>query len=57
MKPNANQESNNIKDSTLSQQESGEFELFQNEEEINQFIDQATEDLFQWIEDTETRSD
>jgi len=57
MKPNANQESNNIKDSTLSRQESGEFELFQNEEEINQFIDQATEDLFQWIEDTETRSD
>jgi len=57
MKPNANQESNNIKDSTLSQQESGEFELFQNEEEINEFIDQATEDLFQWIEDTETCSD
>jgi len=57
MKPNANQKSNNIKDSTLSRQESGEFELFQNEEEINQFIDQATEDLFQWIEDTETRSD
>ena len=57
MKPNANQESNNIKDSTLSQQESGEFELFQNEEEINEFIDQATEDLFQWIEGTETCSD
>ena len=50
-------ESNKIKDPTLSQQESGEFELFQNEEEINQFIDQATADLFQWIEDTETCSD